>query len=277
MSRRNNIVGSVVYPLAIGLEGWWDFSQRSSLFDAVSGGSNVTPGNRIARVEDLSGNSRHLTQATSGTRPLLSAAAQNGLDVAQFDGAQLLQHSTAATWKFMHDGTKMLSMLTVKIGINSDPNALMLLFGTNTGLVSANVGYGLAYDDRASVPRNNVLNNQIAKGVTGQPPVSNISADNAITPNTFGVITTLTDPSNGTGSLRSTLYNGAGTAIANNSNTFAVSAADPFGPLSLGSGPAGTFALIGNVGELIIAKGANATEANRLRLLAYAFDKWIAP
>ena len=66
-------------------------------------------------------------------------------------------------------------------------------------------------------------------------------------------------------------------AIANNTNTFAVSAADPFGPLSLGSGPAWAFALIGNVGGLIIAKGAKATDANGLRLLAYAFDKWIAP
>ena len=69
-----------------GLLAAWDFSNASSLFDAVNGGSNVAPDGEISRVEDGSGNGRHLTQATLNSRPLRKINQINGLDVGQFDG-----------------------------------------------------------------------------------------------------------------------------------------------------------------------------------------------
>jgi len=64
----------------------YDFSNPASLYDATSGGSLVASGAAIARAEDQSGNAAHMTQSTSGARPLRIVAAQNGLDAARFDG-----------------------------------------------------------------------------------------------------------------------------------------------------------------------------------------------
>ena len=74
-------------PRAIsGLRVWLDASASNTLFDATSGGSLVSAGSSVARIEDRSGNSHHAIQSTSGNRPLRIAGAQNGRDVLRFDG-----------------------------------------------------------------------------------------------------------------------------------------------------------------------------------------------
>ena len=65
----------------------YDFSNPASLYDATSGGSLVAADGAIARANDLSGGSGHMTQGTSANRPLRKVAALNGLDVARFDGS----------------------------------------------------------------------------------------------------------------------------------------------------------------------------------------------
>ena len=65
---------------------WLDSSVASSVYDSTSGGSLVSANGAIARLEDLSGNSRHYTQSTSGYRPLRKTSVYNGLDVVRFDG-----------------------------------------------------------------------------------------------------------------------------------------------------------------------------------------------
>lgn len=64
----------------------YDFSNATTLYDATSGGSLVAADGAIARVEDVSGNARHATQSTSGSRPTRKVAARNGVDAARFDG-----------------------------------------------------------------------------------------------------------------------------------------------------------------------------------------------
>jgi hypothetical protein len=59
------------------LRGWWDFSDSSKV-TTVSGG--------ISSIADKSGLGYSLTQATSSNRPSYQTAAQNGLNVARFDG-----------------------------------------------------------------------------------------------------------------------------------------------------------------------------------------------
>lgn len=66
---------------------WLDASDAATLYDAATGGSLVSADGAVARWEDKSGNSRHATQATSGSRPLRKTAVQNSLDVLRFDGA----------------------------------------------------------------------------------------------------------------------------------------------------------------------------------------------
>jgi hypothetical protein len=66
---------------------WLDSSDSTTLFDATSGGSLPAADGGVARWEDKSGNARHLTQATSGLRPIRKVAHQNGLDGVQFNSA----------------------------------------------------------------------------------------------------------------------------------------------------------------------------------------------
>jgi hypothetical protein len=67
---------------------WVDASDASTLYDATTGGSLVSDGGLVARIEDKSGNARHATQGTSGKRPLRIASAVFGngaMDVAAND------------------------------------------------------------------------------------------------------------------------------------------------------------------------------------------------
>ena len=64
----------------------YDFSNPANLYDATTGGSLVAADGGIARANDVSGNTGHMLQTTSGSRPLRKVAALNGLDVARFDG-----------------------------------------------------------------------------------------------------------------------------------------------------------------------------------------------
>jgi len=66
---------------------WLDASDGSTLFDATTGGSLPADGGLVARWEDKSGNARHATQATSGSRPTRVVAGKNGRDVLNFDGS----------------------------------------------------------------------------------------------------------------------------------------------------------------------------------------------
>lgn len=70
-----------------GLQLWLDADDPSTLFDATSGGSLVAADGAVARWEDKSGNGRHFTQATSGSRPLRKTSQQNGKDTLLFDGS----------------------------------------------------------------------------------------------------------------------------------------------------------------------------------------------
>lgn len=265
MAQRSiNIAGLTV-------QGWYDFSRADTLYDAVSGGSLVSAGGTIARIEDLSGNGRHLTQATAGLRPTRQTAIQNGLDVGRFSGNRLTG-ATAADWKFMHDGTNVIVCCILRAGNVADPNALFVLLGTNAQSTTT-VGYSLSYDDRASVPRNNVLNNIVSRGVGGQGTIGNISANDVILPNTFQPLSVLTQPTNGTASARSSIVID-GVAIANNTNTFGVSAANPLGAFTIGAAPDGTSPLNGDVGTVVIVSGSGATEYNRIKIMQRLRRQW---
>lgn len=69
-----------------GLQLWLDGSDASTLYDATSGGSLVAADGAVARWEDKSGNARHFTQSSSGSRPLRKTSQQNGKDTLLFDG-----------------------------------------------------------------------------------------------------------------------------------------------------------------------------------------------
>jgi hypothetical protein len=75
-------------PLATsGLQLWLDASDASTLYDATTGGALVAADGGVARWEDKSGNGRHFTQPTAGSRPARKTAIQSGKDVLRFDGS----------------------------------------------------------------------------------------------------------------------------------------------------------------------------------------------
>lgn len=72
-----------------GCQAAYDFSQPGTLFDSVSGGSPVSAGGAIARVEDVSGNARHVAQSDPARRPTRSVSI-GGQDAGFFNGSRTL-------------------------------------------------------------------------------------------------------------------------------------------------------------------------------------------
>lgn len=75
----------------LGLFGWWDFSDSSTL--TLSGSS-------ITQVLDKSGNSRTASQGTANNQPTLATGARNGLSAAQFDGTNDALDAAIGTSQF---------------------------------------------------------------------------------------------------------------------------------------------------------------------------------
>jgi hypothetical protein len=73
--------------LVPGLRLWLDANDSTSLYDSVSGGSNVVADSSIARWEDVSGENNHAIQNDSDKRPLRKVSSRNSKDTVLFDGS----------------------------------------------------------------------------------------------------------------------------------------------------------------------------------------------
>jgi len=65
---------------------WLDGADRSTMFDATTGGGLVADNAGVARWQDKSGNAHHATQATANDRPLVRPNTKAGKPVLEFDG-----------------------------------------------------------------------------------------------------------------------------------------------------------------------------------------------
>ena len=72
--------------LVPGLRLWLDANKSTSLYDSVSGGSNVAADSSVARWEDVSGENNHAIQNDSNKRPLRKVSSRNSKDTILFDG-----------------------------------------------------------------------------------------------------------------------------------------------------------------------------------------------
>ena len=141
-----------------GLSFWLDAT--TGLFDATSGGNPVTTdASSVARWEDQSGNSRHITQSTLASRPILKTAIQNGKNIIRFDGTNdILRRSGAFVHaqgaatifvvisgttaggdrRFMNEGrTTVTNPLYMPI-ISSTATLFQVLYRINTGAIPLN-------------------------------------------------------------------------------------------------------------------------------------------
>jgi hypothetical protein len=99
---------------------WLDASDATTLYNATSGGSLVSADGTVARWEDKSGNARHATQATAGSRPILKINS-SGQRVVRFDGISTFL-ATSTTF--------------------SDDSDFSIFFTTNQGLGRGIDGFG---------------------------------------------------------------------------------------------------------------------------------------
>ena len=82
-----------------GLDGWWDFSDAASLFQASDGTTAVAAdADPIGYATDKSGAGNHVIQATAGFRPTYRAGIQNGLSVGRFDGVEDFLNRTGISY-----------------------------------------------------------------------------------------------------------------------------------------------------------------------------------
>lgn len=253
-------------PLDLSPQAWYDASDTTTI---------TSSGGAVSQWNDKSGNSRNVTQATAARQPGTGAVTQNGLNVLTFDGGDWLAASTAADWKFLHDGTSYLLAFAIQFGTTANPNANYAAIGTfNTSFTET--GIFVFYDDRSSLTRSDQLRHHVANG-SGTLSILN-AQDNLITPNSFGIQTVLADPDNGTAADRSSVFVNAGSPVKTNTQTQAVSSSNPQFPLHIGVAPnQGGFELaflVGRVAEIVIVSGANATESNREKLRDYLNSKW---
>lgn len=114
-----------------GLALWLDASYAASLITTSAGSTQaVSDGDPVGRWEDRSGGARHLTQATSTSRPTLKTAYQNGLNVVLFDGTDdFLQGPTVSLDQYY--GASAVTLFFV-VRRDSTGNGALLEHGTAT-------------------------------------------------------------------------------------------------------------------------------------------------
>jgi hypothetical protein len=129
-------------PAAIATDLWLDAADSATLFDAVSGGSLVAADGAVARWEDKSGNGRHATQATLGSRPLRKTSIQNGIDVLRFDGGDFMAISDLSLFKNIG--------FAVVATVAKVANVSQFIFGAETNAGSTRIGLSTSVNGLAS-------------------------------------------------------------------------------------------------------------------------------
>ena len=253
-----------------GLQLWLDASDASTIFEDTA---DLAEDNDSVRIwADKSGNALDASQATVASRPVYRAGEQNGRGVIEFDGADdFLTSGTVATFNNLHDGTGSLVCVVAKPGFTSNPNSEYGIIGNNGGS-SINRGYLLAFDDLASASRNDCVYDFIARGVSSQLAVFNLSSNGGLTPNVFSIIDDCIDADNATAALRSKIRVNNGSEIALNVRTSTPSASNASFVLHIGNAGNSVIPLFGQIAEVIICNDQNASLLTKLR--NYLSWKW---
>jgi len=213
-----------------GLQLWLDASDANTLYDATTGGSLVAADGLVARWEDKSGNGRHLTQGTSGSRPTRKTAIQNSLAVLRFDGSNdfMSVASSTAAFKFLHGSDHTLFFVVKPRALNTRE------FLFETGPWGSDAGDNGALGASCHFNTTGSVLHYSRAGTT--PEVSNLTSAGIVAAGTCYVVSIVGQPSNGTASLRSAIRINGGSAIANNTQTDSVSASNARLNLTFGRG-----------------------------------------
>jgi hypothetical protein len=239
--------------------------------DATTITASGTPA-KVSQWVNKGSVSANFTQATGANQPTTGATTKNGLNVLDFDGGDYLNSSVTNDWKFLHDGTKYFVCIAITVGTGSNPNAIYAFMGTN-GVGSANVGCSFAYEDRTAAVTNNATRTTMTRGSSGTFPVD-VNVGDTWIPNQWNVVTILLDPSASIALDRNAVKVNAGFEYRTNTQSFAVSTANPTYALQVGAAANNFGPMVGSIGEIFVVQGANATQENRDKVIGYLNAKW---
>ena len=130
-------------PVTSGVLVWLDANEASTLLTEVSGSTAVAMNGAVAQWSDRGGGGRHVSQATSGSRPILATSAGNNRRCVRFDGVDDFVTGThGAGSNSAH--TVIAAFRTSSAGGGSDKSA-MLLGNRAEGSDSPRAFYGIPY------------------------------------------------------------------------------------------------------------------------------------
>jgi len=142
------------------LKAWYDASDTATI---------TVSGSAVTQWNDKSANAYNLTQGTSARRPVSGTRTQNGLNMIDFQGDDVLQAATAANWTFLSDGTNATIFMaafydtssidgylyTTSLGSSSNPGMTSFRYGSSNDNLGVQVTGTSPTDGQRRV---NVLN-----------------------------------------------------------------------------------------------------------------------
>ena len=196
---------------------------------------------------DNSGNGMNLVQTTLANQPVGSLV--GGKPVMDFTGTQWMTVPTSQTYfKGLHNGQATVIALA-KAGNTADMNALAVLMANN-GLTGANIGYAIAFDDRASQSRNNAALTLVTTGAGVSMAVNDVR-NNAWPINQYVILNQVTKTAE-VGAQRSMLTVNGVTVTTANIGSSTASTANATYSLQLGANGNGANGFIGQMKTIAI-------------------------
>lgn len=239
------------------------FNETSSVTDAGGGA--------CSQWDNLMGGGRNLTQATGTARPLIVAAAQNGLRAIRFDGTTDYMSLGSSTGLFQNAGAGWVFAVFKRSALDGAPTQRALFWNCINSNGNTRLYAGVASGSVAN--RTDLL-------------VKRLDADSTATLTGFTIADTLyhamlwqMDWTNGDGLVQlngnSPLTNLALTTSGSTSNTASASAPS-IGALINGGGTPISFSDV-EIGELIIGNASALSSGDITQLFDWAIAKWALP
>jgi hypothetical protein len=249
--------------LGANLYDWFDFTDSATL--TLTG----------VRVDAITSKASARQFTSAGTdRPQIVANQINGLQVARFDGISEFMSVPASTalYNFLHNQANGGMVIIVNKITDANPDNSQI-FIQNHNSMATNIGFGLSYDDRSVVPRNNTILNNVLRGAS-PASVSNLTADNIYPTQVYNALLTIVDPNNGTASNRSKINVNFGADVQNNSNTTTPSNSNATNNLTIGKQSSTNAGYIkGDMVEIIISQN-QPTPTQLTQLQTYLTSKY---
>jgi hypothetical protein len=261
-----------------GLQLWLDAAAPETLFDSTTGGSLVAADGGVARWEDKSGNSRHMTQATSGSRPARKTAIQGGLDVLRFDGSNdfMSVASSTATFKFLHDGDATVFAVYKWTAPGGAPNR-RFMFSNHIDAESVDGTTGSAVwmrnDFGDALPYSKL---QFLATNNGSTRTNSYTGDNSYAVDTFHCLSLVADNANATNASRA-VFRKSGTVqtdtAAGDSAALPTANASYDLHICTQAGPTNRYFAQCDIAELIMYDAA-LSDTDRSAVETYLLAKW---